>query len=545
MLSVIIAHVNDDDDTRRSPEFLREDRHEKNERSFFDWLRGKGESDEERLRKKLDKELKEAARRRAEDEELRRAEASNEEAETKKLKKKWRRTLLEKSRRQVEELSGDHHETPDGYTLAQLMVAERIVALHTTLEEEDLRRSEIKALKIHIDFMGLLSEKLSNPELEMPEEVEEVFKAVVEASSSEEILEKSQRAEDRKSERAEENHEDKNLEPRTMNLESDTEDTTSTRHLQPEFALLRTQGRPGVKPLSGSTYVRGSGEDGVASGGVSESEREKLGNIEQPLYGAAIAGLVAAVRRAGNQPKTASVSTETIPSPAAPTRELADRARSVAPSTQSILHEIHHEQTLTRLAHAVSEADRLHVRIDLQRVKEQTLGTPLIVAEQALQRSHELRASPELESLSTAELVEMARDIPLGHGRYLAAEFTHGRLDREGLVKVLKSHRKGLDYRSEFTRRSANFLASREHSPERLASPLGAEPLPRAPDDNARDNEEPPHAPARATTSPNLGRDTAKKIAHTLKKQSGHWLLAASALLVLVLFATIAVLTSL
>ena len=84
-----------DDDKQPSYERLDETNPEHNRRSFFNWLRGKEETDEEKLRKKLNEELKEAARTRAEQfEEERRTEEQREVAETRKLKKRWRAKLV-------------------------------------------------------------------------------------------------------------------------------------------------------------------------------------------------------------------------------------------------------------------------------------------------------------------------------------------------------------------------------------------------------------------------------------------------------------------
>ncbi len=168
-----------DDDKQPSYERLDETNPERNRRSFFDWLRGKEETEEEKLRKKLDEELKEAARKRATDfEEERRTEEQREVAETRKLKKRWRAKLVEKSKQLLESTAERGDEPTSGYEIAKLMVAERIVKLHDILTTEDLRRSEVKSLKIHIDFMGLLSEKLDRPELEVPEEVEELYQTI-------------------------------------------------------------------------------------------------------------------------------------------------------------------------------------------------------------------------------------------------------------------------------------------------------------------------------------------------------------------------------
>lgn len=63
----------------------------------------------------------------------------------------------------------------------------------------------------------------------------------------------------------------------------------------------------------------------------------------------------------------------------------------------------------------------------------------------------------KLEHMSLSSLLALAHDVHLGHGRYLKDEFEHGRIDKDGLVKVLKAKKKGLNFAHEFNTQTANF----------------------------------------------------------------------------------------
>lgn len=526
-----------DDDTRASYERLDETRPERNKRSLFEWLTGKEASEEEPLRQQLDKELKTAARKRAEEEEQRRAAESNEEAETKKLKKKWRRKLLEKSRQQLEELDQRGDGPLDGYQLAQYMVAEKIIELHYTLDEEDLRRSEIKALKVQIDFMGLLSEKLSNPELEMPKEVEEVYNTVVSLSEPETAEGADRRKQGQASRQTE-------------------EATTPDRE---EAAIGALYG-----PVVASIL-----------GGLKQAIREERGRQERLRATTDIYG----------SPESGGGSYDAIPtadSPDVPAAAMVPRLREVirqlAEPVTALREDLRQARAVERLADAVAKADALRAagRLNEYGPIAPVLSTAILTGRAETPRTSDETArqhSPtshtdthretgtasaeaikrlwerQLDELTTSELLTLAGPIELGSGRYLKYAYEHGQIDRSGLIKVLKAYKKGLDYRTEFATRSQSWLRAQEHSPEIAPAPSShsstapshAAPADKATLEKARTSiPDPP----RTISTPHDVINEAKRFGEIVKKtmsqkRTARLLLYASIALTVLLFALV------
>lgn len=523
------------EDKKLSFERLDETKPERNKRSFFDWLTGKEATPEEELREKLDKELKDAARKRAEEEEQRRAAEVHEEAETRKLKKRWRKNLFEKSKRQLEELKQDEEEPLDGYRLAQFMVAEKIVELTKVLEEEDLRRSEIKTLKIHIDFMGLLSEKLSNPELEMPKEVEEVYATILEVSSADEPRPEAPTYGDDSqpvSESAEAAPAPTRLTPETP--EAHTSDTEAE-----EKALFYGPAVAGIV-VALKRVIRG------------ERVKQQQSETTTSLYGTPV-----------GQPDSYS----TLPAPEdvapkpAPVTRLREVIQDIAAPASTIREEFRHTRSLEHLASAVAAADSLRAAGKLETLTPPMVATGIVSSAERVERAVQTpvvapaldrrpvsleRTAPEreLEELSTSELLVLATTIDLGAGRYLKYEFEGGRIDRDGMIKVIKAHRKGLDYRTEFDTRSRAWQLTRAESPEfsRHApqqTPPTSSPYPELTDEQVEKAKRAiPDPPAMITSPKQLlteARALVRSTAATIRRHAGpRWLLYASVALVIV-----------
>ncbi len=408
-----------DDDKQPSFERLDETKVERNHRSIFDWMRGREETDEtkeEKLRKKIDEELKEAARKRATDfEEERRVEEQREVSETKKLKKRWRAKLAEKSRRVLDEAADRGDEPTSGYEIAKLMVAERIVKLHEMLEDEDLdlRRSEVKALKIHIDFMGLLSEKLDKPELEVPEEVERLYQTIADS----------------------------------------VEETTGER-------LPHVPVEQEVPPQSEADIS----------------------------YNRFAASIVQAIQRTlKREEKIAPVIKDTEPSDSG-SDVLLSAVRHAAVSAEVIRHELFHDTAVRNLAETaerevVSPTRKERLSAILATVvtipeapryeKAKTaVGEEKIVAPKLSESL--LLPNKKVKYFTEVELIQFAEQVEVAAGRRLSDVYKKGEIDREGLIKVLESYRKGWDYRSEFTLRRDKWQRHKEASPEYLSEPSSA-----------------------------------------------------------------------
>lgn len=413
-----------DDDKQQSFERLDETNPERNHRSFFDWLRGKEETDEEKLRKKLDEELKEAARKRATDfEEEQRVEEQREVAETRKLKKRWRAKLVDKSKKLLEEAAEHGNEPANGYEIAKLMVAERIVKLHDILMTEDLRKSEMKSIKIHIDFMGLLSEKLDRPELEVPEEVEQLYQTIA-ASVEETTGEAPPTQED----------------DRTEVAPTSEADSAYTAFAASIVRALRRAVRSETPPSRGG---------GVGSEVIPPVTR--LGRAQE---------------RTNSQPERHTQLTE----------QLLSIVKGTALSGEAIREEISHRERARYLADVVERAEIMRPRL-VGAETPHPVSTHSRSEEEKEQETprggFELPKNKKIKYLDEVELVALAETVHVGGGRLLAEAYKSGELDREGLIKVLESYNKGLDYRREFISRRDKWRRHTTESQEYLSEPTG------------------------------------------------------------------------
>ena len=409
-----------DDDKQPSYERLDESQPERNRRSFFDWLRGKEETEEERLRKKLDEELKEAARQRAEQfEEERRVEEQREVSETKKLKKRWRAKLVEKSKKMLDDAALSGEEPTSGYDIARIMVAERIVKLHDMLEDDslDLRRSEVKSLKIHIDFMGLLSEKLDRPELEVPAEIEQLYQTIT-ASVEETTGEVTPRIDETPPEAA---------------PVSDTDAAYNAFAASIVHAIRRT-----LRP-----------DESLSPELTQRNPETRLGTgIEQPPKRPDLAeALLTAVQEA-------ALTGEAI------RKELSqvDKARHLADVVEKAAM---HEEPPIRMRRQASGGTTL------------TIPVPLPAERGPLHSEHgfDLPPNKKIKYLSDLELFTLAKTVEIGSGRLLSDVYTQGEIDREGLIKVLEKYNKGEDFRSELVLRRDSWRRHKDNSAEYLTTP--------------------------------------------------------------------------
>lgn len=469
-----------DDDKQQSYERLDETNPERNHRSFFDWLRGKEETDEEKLRRKLDEELKEAARKRAKEfEEEQRVEEQREVAETRKLKKRWRAKLVEKSKKLLEEAAEHGDEPTNGYEIAKLMVAERIVKLHDILTTEDLRKSEMKSLKIHIDFMGLLSEKLDRPELEVPEEVEELYQTI--AASVEETT-------------GETPPETPDQEPEIPPLsEADAAyNAFATSIVRAIRRSLRSQERVssgGSRTDTGSPSSTATGPDNSATRGPEEHHSKLTERLLTIVKNAALSG--DAIKQEISHADHA--------------RKLADVAEKASIADRFITH------GATPEAHPSTE------RGPVDKIDETRPG-----------KGFNLPPNRKIKHLSDIELIALAETVHVPGGRLLSDVYRKGELDREGLVKVLESYDKGLDYRSELALRRDKWQSHKEASPEYLTQPAPAQsavPLAQqvAKPDDAISEYRPTISPSRrirALVSPSALKGTLRNIGLNRNKPS-------------------------
>lgn len=588
-----------DNKPNKSLEFIDETKPERDSRSLFEKLMDK-ETEEEKLRKKLDKELKEAARKRAEQsEEEQRLEEKREVAETRKLKKKWRARLVEKSKKLLEETAnrGDE-DTLNGYDIAKIMVAERIVKLNDILSTEDLRRSEIKSLKIHIDFMGLLSEKLDRPELEVPEEVEKLYetiaKSVDDTSTSPDAISNEKPAEQR---------------PEALPIsEADVAYTAfATRIVQAIRKVVRPQPQPSDQPEQISDP-----EFDYASVGDDNYLARTPAQLVQPPQATELPSA-----KVTPEQKTVYEAPKKARNKAPLAERLLSRVKKTALSTEALRKEIAHVETAKKLAHIVEKADTLErqakraresivpslaiagiARKEIPRRNQQSQverrsdATSLVdssprpqpnnpeLQPRPISKNSDENKTPEklpfgfeipknkkIKYMNELELAALSKVVQAGNGRRLYDVYKGGEIDKEGLIKVLESYNKGLDYRRELVNRREKWRRHKLESPEYLNDNQKDTPV--ADGFYGRDGSNSVDQDAGSAVSPatnkSIGETSSGKFRNIggasknravidpniremrerVKKQSATLMLAVSVVLILVLFTIVAVINSL
>jgi hypothetical protein len=441
----------------QSFERLDETRPEKAKRSMFDRLFGE-KSEEEKLREKLDKDLKEAARKRAEQfEEEEREKEKREVAETKKLKKRWRRKLVEKSQQRLDKAAEKSDEATDGYEIAKLMVAERIVAYHAMLDDEslDLRRSEAKAIKIRIDFMGLLSEKLDRPDLEVPPEVEQLYQTIADS-----IEEDS---------------------PNTVGPDRITKgtvlDPSALQEQQKEVApaseqettyvafagsivkalkrALRSQATP--PPAGIGSGVSSSGENATATNQQPTSANRQVESLLSIVQNEAQSSqdLRAEVKKDSNIRRLAEAThqvDDTIRKLVEPARpELTPVSKSYSTSTPPSRIATNHMAMSQHSMHRTETRSPVLPERSAPR-QEVTQNTSVINA-----KEFRVPSGAKIDRMTEQQLRSLAKTVDIGHGRSLFDAYVRGEVDKSGLIAVLKSRKKRRNHTQEFVRQQTKF----------------------------------------------------------------------------------------
>lgn len=498
---------------REHPRAEQEAETAKKRRSIFDIFRRDREDDEQDQRES-DRQLRRAAKRHArqviEPEENERADD-----DTRKVKKKWRQRLLARSRQQAEELREREKDIPLSATqTAQLMVAERLLQLNHFLETPMLPKEEKKAIKIHIDFMGLLSEKLEHPEYNMPPAIEEIYEQISSATEPE---------------------------------VADNTDTTSQEQLpapHPEHKTSRNdrtshqpqsdRGPAAHEPAATMPQPQPPRSDQF---GV-EPEPPRTLTPEKAVYGAFVAGMIVAVKNALKHEETPAIERRHSPVGASPsTRQPLHQGSQIpllareTPSDSAPEHTTggpiraqnptsrHYETPQTPTSRLVKPAEFAGATIltmaTAVKQADETAFAPVLPTQSARGTAPSLRAAeskpasesntpsarhheearpfhyeqpaPEHEQVATQpiespssydarpvdtwpleELLREAATISLGYGQYLDHAFRRGDVNREGLVKIIKEKQKGRDYRAEFVRQRES-LRRQGAPPERLA----------------------------------------------------------------------------
>ncbi len=349
-----------------------------------------------------------------------------------KVRKKWRALLKRKSEKQIEEFEQTNPETIDSYWLAQLMVAERIMTLHNLLAESEPKTDTRRQIKTELDVMGLLSEKLSDPEINVPEEIEQTYQTTVEVLAG-----------------GDDN--------------------------------LKLEEIPEIKEINNDTEKPDTQE---------ESRRQSF-----QRYGAAV---IVAIKLAVNKPEAlkpqkvqppGAFSGLTTTPPTSPVRPSAPQTMPHPHITPNVAPGLALTAAVIIAEYSDRQEQPKHDQLAPPETftTNQTTITPETVATPSpgveLQRTAPQEISPmqsessaplpeviiptstrKLEHMKTEQLLALARTISLGNGEYLEQAYRQGKIDRDGLIKVLKTAARRGNYRYEYKRISGEYLRMKSQS---------------------------------------------------------------------------------
>ena len=454
---------------RRNPERERTDSERKTDNperkkrwSIFDIFSRDKESEDDAELKAHDKELRKAAKAHARQVIAPSPEDSNVAENKRKVKKKWRQRLFERSREQVNQLR-DLEETTSlsGYQLAQLMVAQRLLQLDHFLQTPSLQKEDKKAIKTHIDFMGLLAEKLATPQFEMPRQIEDIYQNIVQADKMPD---------------------------------------------QPDYAPSTNASatRQSNAPSTGADrawYARRP----VPETDTPTSHFEQPKSTAATPYGVFVAGVVLAVKKAADKRREEANATVDIGTPDGMTPPAAKDSNGSGTLSQTVdkptagpetlplaaARDLKHDMTpsiTNRMETVVDTVDVSQFAVtDLAPAASSTTEINSTAPHLRPNRPEILATVPQVEispALTTKpveswpieSLLGYASTVSLGYGQYLHNSYRSGEIDKADLISIIKAHRKGYDYRQVFSERRQRHRDAEQPDPERSLPPHQPKP---------------------------------------------------------------------
>lgn len=450
-------------------------------------------------------------------------EKTTQEKEPQKTPEEKRSGLIE----QALELVAKHEEEPiprDAPTLARVMIAHRVVHLYEQLQHPDQlpEDTSIETIEATLDYIVQLDDKFNDPSIETTPEIEASYHEILE------LAEATLR-------------EEPHLEKVVADINNDPNDTAQQRRepdsnfstnprqkvdnneqkpdpIQEEFDRRKTALNNTLAPLAAATALIYS--------------ITRLGRKKQKKQQAEATGSSSDTR--GIPQDTVPPSSEFTPpasssadqSPAKPSsmpRPEASFAPGSLPERDQPLPSREYNPISPRRhssapVAAAAIATTLAVSRSPERKQTPTPTSPNYTApltETFTGQQHPETPAPEritgsdrkIEHMPLLQLLSMAEGIPLGHGRYLRQEFEAGKIDKDGLIKILKARSKGRDYQWEFREQAAQFAALKATSPEFLhnnqatndrttpASPVDAVAKPTSEERSAFNEEKPSSQP--------------------------------------------------
>jgi hypothetical protein len=346
----------------------------------------------------------------------------------------------------------------------QLAVARQIVSLDTRLRtDESLDDGDVASLEHSIDFMGLMADKLLDPELETAPEVEAAVAVLLEPLLTPADDETSEVGPD---------------EQQRM-LKADMKDMTmaiaSTTPVMIERWLDEDVLAPSASPSDTAEPERTERTDGRKKDATALERPETA--KPAPTYELTRVDPEQILETANDYRRMVPTVMRVLKKERKKQRQATPTTNAAGGSGIAALTDTHEDTTLEenvqpkRGVSGIGDVLRTvehptTVRLEspivkpVRREPEHRSSSESVTERHDHDRrdtDHPVTSKPnkKVEHMSLHELLHEARDIPVGHGQFLRRAYESGEIDRDALVDVIKSYRKGKDYRREFSAKRA------------------------------------------------------------------------------------------
>lgn len=486
------------------------DKNEDHEKPTWPWEK----TPQEKSADKADKPSKEETKKKTEKEKPPEEKQTQDQPAAPEEKAKKHSNLIE----QALELVAKHEEEPiprDATTLARVMIAHRVIHLHQQLQHPEALQNSATPEKIEatLEYIAQLDAKLQDPSIEASPEIEQSYQEIIELAEA------------------------------TLNEEPHLDRVITDMDRQETFGDINAPSplNSSYQPTSSlysttSTQSRSDQSDTLRQPIDDEFDRRKSAIDATVLPLTAAAALIYSIRHIGHKKRhidhaasnsdvvTSAPSTDpahapvspALPQPIKPIASIDTHTRS-----QPFLPAERQRPTIPYREQAAAPQRRASI------LATAAVGTALIASKSSPNKpasltveataprsqsrdagvthaqtipEHAATSSRKIEHMPILQLLAMAETVSLGSGRYLRREFEAGTIDKEGLIKILKSHSKGRDYQFEFrqqTRRLANLKAA---SPEFLRQSHQATDQPAKQPDLPQEADEPRISSAKSPT---------------------------------------------
>lgn len=451
------------------------DEPENHEKPAWPWEK----APEEKEPKKRSDEKEEGLKKKTEPAAEKKAEPKKEEQpeqkpNTQKEKHERRLTLIEQSLALV----AQYEEEPiprDAATLARLMIAHQVVHLHSQLEHpEQTSDLSSEAIEATLDYIAKLDAKFQDPTIELEPEIEQSYQEIIELAEA--TLEDTPDLEAVMSDLVQEQSDASPEESNPLFSEAPKSQNSIQDWAEQEFDRRKKAARetlPAVATAAALVYAvvhigrRKKSKPQSAENPQSKSSSSAADSASSPILQSPAQ---TAIRPAEQLITTPSRPESTTPSTRNEHVVIPPRRVSPNLATAAIATSVIASRNSSETPRPFSPAETHHPSHPLTQptpeLNRSEHATPIIEPAPLAQR--------KIEHMPLPQLLAMAETISLGQGQYLRREFEAGHIDKEGLVKILKSHAKGLDYRFEFRQQADKFAKLKDTSPEFLhnASPI-------------------------------------------------------------------------